>query len=137
MQAGVLEALYERWIRPDLLVGTSAGAINAAFIASRPPGVETAHELQRIWCGLRRSQVLPASPLTAGLGFLGLRGHSVSAAERKRTERALQAWCECALQLPATRPAAFHLAGGCKVQHAVARELSLAAMTGRVGEATL
>src|SRR5690349_7246810 len=35
-QSGMLQALYERGIRPDLLVGTSAGAINAAFIASRP-----------------------------------------------------------------------------------------------------
>ncbi|MBV9417059.1 MAG: patatin-like phospholipase family protein [Solirubrobacterales bacterium] len=30
-QAGMLEALYEQGIRPDLLVGTSAGAINAAL----------------------------------------------------------------------------------------------------------
>src|SRR5207237_4886273 len=36
-QAGMLQALYEDGIRPDLLIGTSAGAINAAFIASRPP----------------------------------------------------------------------------------------------------
>ena len=79
-QAGMLQALYEQGIRPDLLVGTSAGAINAAFIASRPPSVETAHELQQIWRGLRRCHVFPASPVTAGLGFLGLRDHSVSAA---------------------------------------------------------
>jgi NTE family protein len=47
-QAGLLEALFERRMRPDLLVGTSVGAINAAFVASRPPAVHTAHELQRI-----------------------------------------------------------------------------------------
>jgi NTE family protein len=41
-QVGMLEALYERDIHPDLLVGTSVGAINAAFIASRPPTVQTA-----------------------------------------------------------------------------------------------
>jgi hypothetical protein len=35
MQVGMLRALYERGIAPDLLVGTSAGALNAAFIATR------------------------------------------------------------------------------------------------------
>ncbi len=83
-QAGMLEALFERHIRPDLLIGTSVGAINAAFVASRPPSVHTARELQRIWRGLRRGQVFPANPVTASLGFLGLRDHSVSAAPLRR-----------------------------------------------------
>jgi NTE family protein len=38
IQVGMLRALYERGIRPDLIVGTSAGALNGAYIASRPPG---------------------------------------------------------------------------------------------------
>jgi NTE family protein len=75
-QAGMLQALYERDIRPDLLVGTSAGALNAAFAAGRPSTVDTAIELQRVWLGLTRSQVFPASPLTAALGALGVRDHS-------------------------------------------------------------
>ena len=77
-QAGMLQALYEEGVRPDLLVGTSAGAINATFVASRPPTVQTALELQQIWRRLKRSQIFPANPLTAGLGMLGLRDHSVS-----------------------------------------------------------
>jgi NTE family protein len=48
-QAGMLQALYERGIVPDLLVGTSAGALNAAFVASRPQTAATARELARIW----------------------------------------------------------------------------------------
>jgi NTE family protein len=83
-QAGMLQALHERKIRPDLVVGTSVGAINAASIASRPPTARTAHELQRIWRGLSRAQVFPANPLTATLGFLGLRNHSVSAGSLRR-----------------------------------------------------
>ncbi|MCW2985415.1 MAG: hypothetical protein JWR63_2985, partial [Conexibacter sp.] len=75
-QAGMLQALYERDIRPDLLVGTSAGALNAAFAAGRASTVDAAIELQRIWLGLTRSQVFPASPLTAVLGALGVRDHS-------------------------------------------------------------
>jgi len=37
MQTGTLRALYEHGIVPDLLAGTSAGTLNAAFLASRPP----------------------------------------------------------------------------------------------------
>jgi NTE family protein len=35
MQAGSVVALYEAGIEPDLLVGTSVGAMNAAFLATR------------------------------------------------------------------------------------------------------
>ena len=37
IQVGMLRALYEREVAPDLIVGTSVGALNGAFIASRPP----------------------------------------------------------------------------------------------------
>jgi NTE family protein len=86
-QAGMLEALYERGIRPDIVVGTSVGAINGAFIASRPPTVETARDLQQIWRGLTRAHVFPANPVTAGLGLLGLRDHTVSASSLRRLVR--------------------------------------------------
>src|SRR4051812_37527286 len=77
IQVGMLEALYERGIRPDLIVGTSAGALNGAFIAERPQTVETAHELGEVWRGLKRGQVFPVNPLTGALGFLGARSHLV------------------------------------------------------------
>jgi NTE family protein len=83
-QAGMLRALYERGIRPDLLVGTSAGAINAAFVSSRRQTLQTAHELERVWRGLSRAHLFPANPLTAGLGLLGLRDHSVPAGSLRR-----------------------------------------------------
>ena len=38
LEAGALLALFERGIQPDILVGTSAGAMNAAFIAINPTG---------------------------------------------------------------------------------------------------
>jgi NTE family protein len=62
MQAGMLCALYEHGIVPDLLVGTSAGALNAAFVASRPQTVATAKELARVWQGLHREDSFPVSP---------------------------------------------------------------------------
>ena len=75
-KAGMLQALYERDVRPDLLVGVSAGALNAAFAASRPQTVGTAIELQDLWSSLTRTKVFPPRPLTAGLAMLGLRDHS-------------------------------------------------------------
>ncbi len=36
VQAGMLEALLDTDVRPDILVGTSIGAANAAFIAADP-----------------------------------------------------------------------------------------------------
>jgi len=86
-QAGMIEALYERGMRPDILVGTSVGAINAAFLASRPPTVRTARELQRIWRGMSRSRIFPANALTAGLGLLGVRDHSVPVGSLRRLVR--------------------------------------------------
>jgi NTE family protein len=77
IQVGMLRALYERDIKPDLIVATSAGAINGAFIATRPQTVATADELERVWHGVRRGQVFPFNPLSGLLGFLGSRAHLV------------------------------------------------------------
>jgi NTE family protein len=60
VQAGMVHALCECGITPDLLAGTSAGALNAAFPASGPPAVATAGELAAIWRGLRRSDIRSA-----------------------------------------------------------------------------
>ena len=68
VQAGMLRALYERGVRPDVIVGTSAGAFNGAFVASRPQSIATADELAEIWRGLRHGQVFPVNPLTGLLG---------------------------------------------------------------------
>jgi NTE family protein len=78
VQAGMIRALFERGIAPDLIVGASVGALNGAFIASRPPTPETADELAAIWRGLGRWQVFPLNPLTGFLGFFGARDHLVS-----------------------------------------------------------
>jgi NTE family protein len=77
IQVGMLRALYERNISPDVIIGTSAGALNGAFIASRPQTVATADALGEIWRGLRRGQAFPLNPLTGLLGFLGARDHLV------------------------------------------------------------
>ncbi|UGS37160.1 patatin-like phospholipase family protein [Capillimicrobium parvum] len=76
-QVGMLQALYEHRIEPDLLVGTSAGALNAAFIASRPQTAATARMLARIWGDLRREDLFPVSMSALIGGFCGRRDHLV------------------------------------------------------------
>src|SRR5215208_393634 len=75
IQVGMLRALYERDIRPDFVVGTSVGALNGAFVASRPQTPATADALGEIWRRLRRSEVFPLNPVTGLVGFLGQRNH--------------------------------------------------------------
>src|SRR5689334_6838503 len=87
IQVGMLEALYERGIQPDLIVGTSAGALNGAFIAERPQTVETAHALAEVWRGLKHGQVFPVNPLAGALGILGARTHLVPDSGLRRLVR--------------------------------------------------
>jgi NTE family protein len=77
LQVGMLRALYERRIVPDLLVGTSAGALNAAFIASRPQTVATADDLAGVWRHLRREEIFPFSLRAVLVGLSGRRDHLV------------------------------------------------------------
>lgn len=84
VQAGMLGALYERGIGPGFVVGTSAGALNGAFLAARPPEPATADALAEVWRGLRRGQVFPLNPLTGLLGFAGARDHLVPGSGLRR-----------------------------------------------------
>jgi NTE family protein len=84
VQVGMLQALYEREIVPQLIVGTSVGAVNGAFIASRPQTVETSRELAQVWRKVRRGQIFPLNPLTGLLGFVGSRDHLVPASGLRR-----------------------------------------------------
>ena len=59
IQVGMLSALYERGIEPDLIVGTSVGAVNGAFIASRPFTSATTDELAAMWRRLGRARSFP------------------------------------------------------------------------------
>jgi NTE family protein len=77
MQVGMLRALYEHGITPDLLVGTSAGGLNAAFIATRPQTIATAEELAHLWRGLHRDDIFPINPRTVIGGLANHRDHLV------------------------------------------------------------
>jgi NTE family protein len=87
LQVGMLEALYEQGITPDFLVGTSVGALNAAFVASRLHSPQTATELGRVWRGLQRQDVFPLSMSALVGGVCGRRDHLVSDRELRRLIR--------------------------------------------------
>jgi NTE family protein len=50
-EVGMLRALFERKIVPDLIVGSSVGALNGAVIAA-DPSLETVARLVNVWTGL-------------------------------------------------------------------------------------
>jgi NTE family protein len=77
LQVGMLRALYEQGVAADLLVGTSVGALNAAFVASRPQTPATADELARVWRGLQREDIFPVSLRALVGGLCGQRDHLV------------------------------------------------------------
>jgi NTE family protein len=72
VQVGMLQALAEQGIQPDLLVGTSVGALNAAWVADRGMGSDSLTELGSVWTQLRRGKVFPADARQVLRGLLGL-----------------------------------------------------------------
>jgi len=79
LQVGMLRALYERGVTADVLVATSVGALNAAFIASRPQTPQTTWELARVWQRIERADAFPLSLRTVVGGLAGQRDHLVPA----------------------------------------------------------
>jgi len=58
LQVGMLKALYERDIQPDLAVGTSVGALNATWMAFEPTP-EGVARLEERWLGMKDSDLFP------------------------------------------------------------------------------
>ncbi|MBI4936378.1 MAG: patatin-like phospholipase family protein [Actinobacteria bacterium] len=70
VQVGMLSAMEAAGIRPDLVIGTSVGAINAAWIAADADW--RLDRLEQLWTSMRRTQVFPSRP-TSLFGLLGRR----------------------------------------------------------------
>lgn len=79
VEVGMLRALVAHGLRADLVVGASAGAINAASYAGAPDAAGVAR-LAAIWRRLRSQDVFPLSPLQGLLGFVGRRNGLVDPA---------------------------------------------------------
>ncbi|MFQ5437104.1 MAG: patatin-like phospholipase family protein [Anaerolineae bacterium] len=72
LQVGMLRALRDADIRPDLVVGTSVGALNGAVIADRGLD-EGILALEALWRGLRREDVFPGGRLARARQFISSR----------------------------------------------------------------
>ncbi|HXW25162.1 MAG TPA: patatin-like phospholipase family protein [Xanthobacteraceae bacterium] len=75
VQVGMLRTLLAAGVRPDFVVGASVGAINASYFAGAPDAAGVA-ALERIWSGLRRSDIFPFT-LASALGLLRHPGNLV------------------------------------------------------------
>src|ERR1700732_2864487 len=75
-QVGMLLGLATAGITPDLIVGTSVGALNGGWVAMGAD-VDGIGALADVWRSLSRSDVFPTHPIVGLLGFLGRRPHLV------------------------------------------------------------
>jgi NTE family protein len=68
VQVGMLREMMRAGVSADLVVGSSVGAMNAAYFAGAPhaAGVD---KLEKVWRGLRRHDVFPVT-LRSVLGFM-------------------------------------------------------------------
>jgi NTE family protein len=73
VQVGMLQALADHRLGPDLLVGASAGALNAAYIAGHDFTHDTLDQLAEVWCSLRRYDIFPIAPHRQLLALVGAR----------------------------------------------------------------
>lgn len=70
IQAGMLAELIAAGVRPDFIVGVSAGAINGAFLAHDPSKL-TADHIAELWCKVNTREALGLSWRTLYSMFFG------------------------------------------------------------------
>jgi NTE family protein len=63
LQAGAIKALVEAGAQPDLLVGTSIGAVNAAFLALHGANLQGVGQLIQAWRDSTQADLLPSNYL--------------------------------------------------------------------------
>jgi len=86
LQVGALQVLMEAGIKPDIVVGSSVGAINAAALAVGPDarGLE---QLERFWRSVESTKIYSPNLITMGLRVLLKRDSLVSSDEFHRFVR--------------------------------------------------
>ena len=62
-QVGMLRALIEAGVRPDVVIGTSVGAVNGAMLAS-DPSPTAIESLTQLWTSMSRSEVFSGNLVT-------------------------------------------------------------------------
>ncbi|TFV66951.1 UNVERIFIED_ORG: patatin-like phospholipase family protein [Bacillus sp. AZ43] len=73
-EVGMLQALFDRGIRPDLIVGTSVGAINGALVAADPTP-SAVDRLRGVWQDLGARRIFAGSVLTRASTLVRTRTH--------------------------------------------------------------
>jgi NTE family protein len=76
-QVGMLRALLERGILPDVVIGTSVGALNGAVVATDPALPQIEH-LEHIWLGLTSERIFPGGALRRAWNILRRDDHLIS-----------------------------------------------------------
>jgi NTE family protein len=74
IQVGMLRALFDAGIWPDVITATSSGALNGAMVAS-DPSADSVGRLANLWLTSRRSQILPIRPRELVRGLRGRSDH--------------------------------------------------------------
>lgn len=73
-EVGMLRALLESGVIPDLVVGTSVGAVNGAAVAA-DPSLDAVESLAQVWQGLAHSDLYRGSALRRARHFARTRTH--------------------------------------------------------------
>ena len=76
-QVGMLRALLERGYQPDVVIGTSVGALNGSRIAT-VPDLESVDRLEHVWLGLRGEDVFPGNTLRRAWNLLRRDDHLIA-----------------------------------------------------------
>ena len=83
VQVGMLQALAASHVEPDLLVGTSAGAVNASWVATHGMTPASLTDLATVWTRLRRADIFPLDARMVLRGIIG-RSPAITCANRMR-----------------------------------------------------
>src|SRR3954471_11477315 len=73
-EVGMLQALFDHDVRPDLIVGTSVGAINGALVAADPTP-HAVEQLRGVWQELASQPIFAGSVLARGGPLVRPRTH--------------------------------------------------------------
>src|SRR5438445_4161343 len=82
-EVGMLRALFEHEIKPNVVVGTSVGAMNGAAVAASPT-LETVERLRNVWLTLNEDQIF-GGPILAAAANLVLTRTSLHSNRALRT----------------------------------------------------